>query len=111
MNATHDPTEPLKRKITEVGGVLTVWGVLREDTYETCFGDGYYAYLPAATLEEAEERHMAATIQEHMVKWHVRHYELGLADGVPVLLTEVRQFEPVDLATITAALAYGELAK
>jgi hypothetical protein len=111
MNTANDSTQEFAKRIMEAGGVLTVWGVLREDAYETPLGDGYYAYLHAVTLDEAEAHRLAETLDEHMVNWHLRRYDLSLANGMPVLITESRQFEPVELATIAAALVDGELAK
>ena len=59
---------------------LLVWAVLREDTYETRFGDGYYAYLTHAFLSEDTARHSAESASAEWMKWHVRPYNL-FADG------------------------------
>jgi len=78
----------------EKRGPRTLWGVLREDTYETAFGDGYYAYLEAAfdTREEADL--FIVDNPERLINWHLRRYELRLIDGEPVVIAPS---DPIEL--------------
>ena len=58
-------------------GPLTVWATLREDTYETSLGDGYYAYVEQVFLKPSEAGlAIEATPDEPMIKWHIRRYDL-----------------------------------
>ena len=86
-------------------GPLTVWAVLREDTYETMFGDGYYAYVAFASLAEDRAIHTAANTVEDGMKWHVRRYDLA-ADGSGgcTLRPAPTQAEPTTVAGIATAL-------
>jgi hypothetical protein len=76
----------LRLDLERRGGRRTVWGVLREDTYETAFGDGYYAYLEAAFDTQEEAVSFAADNQKRSIIWHIREYELRLIDGEPVVI-------------------------
>ena len=86
-------------------GPLTVWAVLREDTYETTFGDGYYAYVAFAYLSEDSAMHTAANTTEEGMKWHVRRYDLA-ADGSEgcTLQPAPTKAEPTTVTGIAAAL-------
>jgi hypothetical protein len=67
--------------ITDAGGSLAVWAVLREDVYETQFGDGLYLHLRGVALNEAQAQRLAALAgQSKWQTWHVRCYQLGLDD-------------------------------
>ena len=86
-------------------GPLTVWAVLREDTYETIFGDGYYAYVAFAYLSEDSAMHTAANTPEEWIEWHVRRYDLaagGLGEGT--ILPVPTEGEPTTVAGIAVAL-------
>ena len=86
-------------------GPLTVWAVLREDTYETIFGDGYYAYVAFAYLSEDSAMHTAANTPEEWIEWHVRRYELAaVGSGGCTLRPEPTEAEPTTVAGIAAAL-------
>lgn len=79
---------------------VTVWATLREDTYETLFGDGYYAYLdkvfdsPVAALGRSNEP------GGDWVKLHVRRYEISVSNGQPVLAPEPSESEPVAVKAV-----------
>ena len=45
--------ESVRQRIKEAGGILTVWAVLREDVYETQFGDGFYLHAHGLALNSA----------------------------------------------------------
>ena len=83
----------LRLDLERRGGRRTVWGVLREDSYETAFGDGYYAYLEAAfdTREAAAE--FIADNPEPQYNWHIREYELRLIGGEPVVIAPSKPIE------------------
>ena len=86
-------------------GPLTVWAVLREDTYETIFGDGYYAYVAFAHLSADSAMHTAANTTEEQTRWHVRRYDLA-ADGSGgcTIRPVPTEGEPTTVAGIAAAL-------
>jgi hypothetical protein len=84
----------LRLDLERRGGQRTVLGVLREDTYETVFGDGYYAYLSAVFDTKDEAVAFAADNKEHSVTWHIRQYDLRLVDGEPVVIAPR---EPIQL--------------
>ncbi|KQY95032.1 hypothetical protein [Brevundimonas sp. Root608] len=79
---------------------VTVWATLREDTYETLFGDGYYAYLdkvfdsPIAALGRSNEP------RGDWVKLHVRRYEISVSSKQPVLSPEPSESEPVTVKDV-----------
>ncbi len=79
-----------RERIRDAGGILRVWAVLYEDTYETDLGDGLYLHVRGLALNRADALRLAALGKdEHMSEWHVREYRLGLANGVPALLTKL----------------------
>lgn len=84
---------------------LLVWAVLKEDTYESKFGDGYYAYVAHAFLSEEAARHAAANANEEWMKWHVRAYNL-FADGYGgcTIWPVPTEAEPTTVSSIAAAL-------
>jgi hypothetical protein len=84
---------------------MLVWAILKEDTYETKFGDGYYAYLDQVFLSEDTARHAAANANENSVKWHVRAYNL-FADGFGgcTIWPEPTEPEPTTGKGLAAAL-------
>lgn len=79
---------------------VTVWATLREDTYETIFGDGYYAYLdkvfdsPVAALGRSNEP------SGNWVKRHVRRYEITAIAGRPTISPEPSESEPVTVKDV-----------
>lgn len=86
-------------------GRRTVWAVLREDTYETVFGDGYYAYVEA--VYEAEEdalRFTSKHASEPSFRWHLRCFHLRLERGSPAVSPEPTEAEPTTPATLIAHL-------
>lgn len=93
------------RETLDAGAALTVWGVLREDTYETGLGDGYYAYLERAFVNEVDAEAFAATTQEHMIRWHVRRYVLSRSGEEVIISPEPTRTEPVRASDVLAMLA------
>jgi hypothetical protein len=105
----------LRLDLEQRHGRRTVWGVLREDSYETAFGDGYYAYLEAAFDTQEGAVAFATDNQERSVNWHIREYELRLVNGEPVVVAPSKsnrsgpgtvvvvptaEQEPIDVDTI-----------
>jgi hypothetical protein len=74
-------------RIREAGGTLTVWAVLHEDVYETQSGDGFYLHVRGIALN-SEDAHRLADLagDSKWTKWHVKGYQLGLANGLPAFL-------------------------
>ena len=86
-------------------GPRTVWAVLREDTYETSFGDGYYSYVEAVyAAEEDALRFTSEHASEPWIRWHVRCYHLRLERGSPAVSPEPTEAEPTTPATLIAHL-------
>jgi hypothetical protein len=84
---TQEMADAVAARIRESGNTLIVWAVLREDVYETRYGDGFYLHVRGIALNHADARALAALGGEsEWIKWHVRDYRLGLADGLPALL-------------------------
>ena len=62
---------------------MVVHLVLQEDVYETCFGDGYFAYLCAAFADAAAaSAWLTVAAQSKEYKYHLRSGDLHQApDG------------------------------
>jgi hypothetical protein len=103
--------EALRQRITNAGGTLTVWAVLREDVYETRLGDGFYLHVKAIALMGADARQLAAVGGDaEWVKWHVKSYRLGLKDNMPAFLAarpESDEFRIGDFVAIIAEIPPG----
>ena len=102
------------RRIRDAGGDLEVWGILREDVYESRFGDGFYLHLRGLALNQNDANRLAdlGGVSE-FTRWHVRAYRLGLEDGSPVLLVEWRkeeEFSINDFVEILAEISVGAAA-
>ena len=87
------------------GGRVTVWATLREDTYETDFGDGYYAYVDQVFLKPTD----AARAVEHageagMIKWHIRRYDLSQRGGRIVVAPSPTAQEPTTVEVLASKL-------
>ena len=95
-----------RRRIEDAGGELAVWGVLREDVYETKFGDGFYLHLRGLALNQADAERLAALADaSELTRWHVRPYRLGLNDGAPVLVGAWRKEEEFTINDFVETLA------
>ncbi len=101
-------------RIARAGGALAIWAVLREDAYETRYGDGLFLHLAAVALNEADAQRLAAlAAPSEWVKWHVRELALGLGGALPTLRSPWRredEFTLGDLVRILAELAPGDSA-
>jgi hypothetical protein len=96
-HALHALRERLK------AGPLTVWATVREDVYETTFGDGYYAYVERVFLKPSgAAAAVEAADEEPMTRWHIRRYDL-LADSDQIQLRP-RPTEPEPTTVETLAL-------
>lgn len=92
-------------------GPLTLWATLREDIYETSFGDGYYAYVSDVFLSEAdalaEQAEAAARLPEDTrgwYKWHIRRYVLSDRDGGLHVAPEPTEAEPTTVQVLAQKL-------
>ncbi|MGH6952420.1 MAG: hypothetical protein ACREH4_16270 [Vitreimonas sp.] len=94
------------RRICTAGGALAVWGVLREDMYETRLGDGFYLHLRGLALNRTDAERLAA-LPGHMdlTRWHVRPYQLRLRDGAPALAQAWRAEEEFSINDFVEILA------
>lgn len=81
-------------------GPMAVWAVLKEDSYETIFGDGYYAYVDSVHLSEADAHLAISAATEDGMKWHIRRYDLAWNDG-PTILPAPTSSEPTSIAVIS----------
>jgi hypothetical protein len=86
-------------------GPLTVWAFLREDSYETLLGDGYYAYVDQLFLTPTEAARAIETTQpKQMIKVHIRRYDLTRGgDGIQITPAPTEQ-EPTTIDVIAAKL-------
>ena len=94
------------RRIVAADGALALWGVLREDLYETRFGDGFYLHLRGMALNAADAERLAA-LPDHsqMTRWSVRQYTLSLRDGAPALAQPWRREEEFSINDFVEILA------
>ena len=94
--------EGVRQRIRDAGGTLTVWAVLREDLYESKYGDGIYKYVRGIALNSGDAREIAALGGDsEFVKWHVKGYRLGLKDDLPTFLsTSLEDFTINDFVAI-----------
>ena len=95
-----------RERIQGEGGRLIVWAVLREDRYETIFGDGFYLHVHGITLNEADAKRLADLAErDGYIRWHIRPYEIGLKDGAPALLAPTKPEEEFKIGDILALLS------
>ena len=65
---------------------LRVFAVLREDLYETRFGDGWYVYLECAFLSPEEADRYKSTLDGDAAVYHAYHvveWRFAIVDGNP----------------------------
>ena len=110
--ATPAMVETARARIEGAGGTLPLWAVLREDAYETRYGDGLFLHLAAVALNGADAHRLAELAPpSEWVKWHVRELTLGLEGFQPALRTPWRpedEFTLVDIVKVLAELAPGQ---
>jgi hypothetical protein len=86
--------EAVCKRIRDAGGILSVWAVLDEDTYETDLGDGFYIHARGIALNEIDATRLAALAEPApQQEWHVRNYCLELRDGLPSFVVKLRTEE------------------
>jgi hypothetical protein len=112
VEITAAMVESVRQRIKAANGVLTVWAVLHEDVYETRYGDGYYLHAHGLALNSADARRLAALGggDSEWVKWHVRSYQLGLENGLPVFTDLGRaeeEFRIGDFVTLLCEIPPG----
>lgn len=103
---TPTMVENVDQRIKDAGGVLTVWAVLREDVYETKLGDGFYLHVHGLALNSADAQRLAALGggDSEWVKWHVRSYQLGLENDLPIFTALWRPEEEFRIGDFVAIL-------
>jgi hypothetical protein len=111
---TQAMADAVVQRIKAAGGMLTVWAVLHEDTYETQLGDGFYLHVRALALN-ADDAHRLVALAGNAdwTKWHVKSYRLGLKDGLPAFLDarpESDEFSIGDFVEILAEMPPGATA-
>jgi len=95
-----------RRHIRDADGELTFWGVLREDLYESKFGDGVYLHLRGIALNRQDADRLAALGDgSEMTRWSVRPYQLGFERGGPVMNTKWRADEEFSINDLVRVLA------
>ena len=106
--------DAVRRRIEEAGGKLAVWAVLREDVYETRYGDGFYLHVAGIALDRTDADALAELAGDSpWVKWHVKSYQLGLANGQPAFLQpwpKEEEFTIADFVEILADIPAGKAA-
>lgn len=114
MSASAAVMRAAAGRVREAGGALDVWGVLREDVYETTFGDGLYLHLRGMALNEAAAHRLAALGGEgELVRWHVRPYRLSAHRDALHLVTALRpeeEFAVADFAELLGEIPPGAVA-
>ncbi|HXR85897.1 MAG TPA: hypothetical protein VN728_02955 [Stellaceae bacterium] len=109
---TQSMADAVRRRIEAAGGELAVWAVLREDVYETRFGDGFYLHVAGLALNSEDAHALAALAGDSpWVRWHVKAYQLGLAAGRPAFLRswpKEEEFTIADFVEILAGIPPGK---
>jgi hypothetical protein len=106
---TQAMVEAVRQRIRDAGGILPVWAVLREDLYESKYGDGIHLHAHGIALDGAGAHKLAWLAgNSEFVKWHVKGYRLGLRDGLPVFLsTSLEDFTINEFVEILAEIPPG----
>ena len=111
---TQAMAESVRQRIEDAGGTLTVWTVLREDRYESLYGDGFYIHVKGIALNSKDAHNLAElTGDSEWVRWHIKGYELGLENGQPAFLKswpEEEEFRIGDFVEILSTIAPGQTA-
>lgn len=98
--------EAVAARIREAGGKLVVWAVLREDVYESRYGDGFYLHVRGIAFNSKDAHALAELAGEsEWVKWHVKGYELGLENGLPAFLRSWPESDEFTIGDFVAILA------
>jgi hypothetical protein len=96
----------VRRRIADGGGALALWAVLREDIYETAFGDGRVQQLRGLALSPCDAERLVALAPDALgVVWQVKPYVLELRDGAPRLREAWPESERFTLSDVVAILA------
>lgn len=85
--------------------ILVTYVILREDTYETQFGDGYYAYFEDAffTPEEAEASISIRPVQ-NMINYHIKALYLKREQDQIIIASQLKFGDQVTVDNILTAL-------
>jgi hypothetical protein len=86
-------------------GPIAVWATLREDTYETRFGDGYYAYVDQVFLKPTDAaRAIERAGEAGMIKRHIRRYDLSQRGGRIGIAPSPTAQEPTTVEVLASKL-------
>jgi hypothetical protein len=103
----HDETSPhaepggaLWLAVERRGGILPIFIVLEEDTYETTFGDGCFRDFHGAYGDEQAALAAAATLATPHRTAHLRHAWLRLAERELTLVVAPEETTPFDQLTL-----------
>lgn len=115
IEITRAMFDTVSARIKDAGGVLIVWAVLEEDTYETMFGDGFYLHVEGIALNSDDAQRLAdVPPKKHTgTKWHVKSYRLGLVKERPAILDpwpSSDEFTIGDFVAILSEIGPGETA-
>ncbi|MDE3109499.1 MAG: hypothetical protein KGL02_06120 [Acidobacteriota bacterium] len=113
IEITRAMVDAVSARIKDAGGVLTVWAVLEEDTYETMFGDGFYLHVEGIALNSDDAQRLAdVPPKKHTgTKWYVKSYRLGLVKERPAFLDpwpRSDEFTIGDFVAILSEIGPGE---
>lgn len=93
-------------RILAAGGILDIWCVLQEDTYETSLGDGFYLHFGGIALNQVDAQRLAELdANREWYRWHIRHRRLGLVTDAPAFLDEWPLEEEFTITDVVAILA------
>ncbi len=103
---TPEMVHQARDRILAAGGILDIWCVLQEDTYETSLGDGFYLFFGGIALNEDDAQRLAELdANQQWYRWHIRRRKLGLVADAPAFLDEWPFEELFTIADVVAILA------
>src|SRR5689334_19693273 len=87
------------------GNFVPVFVVLKEDRYETLFGDGYYGYFLEAFFTRAQAcTYVANFVPEQFICYHIKEGELTLDDGAIKFTGQLAQTDSASEEQVVGAL-------
>jgi hypothetical protein len=83
---------------------LPVYIILKEDSYETAYGDGYYGYFEEAFFSEKEAKTYIEQLNNSGYRYHLKTTILWLKEESIKQEIELSPFEKADIDQVIAAL-------